>query len=186
MVFGGAGDDSIDTGRGPDLIVAGDGFDTIAAGLGDDRIFLAGGSGGDRATDRLVVDDPRDSFFGIPSGWSSDMVFDFQPLSRMGADSAGQADKIDLTALLQAYDASGVAAGDSRYYSAANPFDAGHLRLTAVGGSTRVEINDPAAGWRSFLTLVGVGSDELSTTVQADLSSGLAAASGGDFLWYVG
>ncbi|MBI4755885.1 MAG: hypothetical protein HY778_10845 [Betaproteobacteria bacterium] len=49
-----------------------------------------------------------------------------------------------------------------------------------------MQINDPSAGWRTFLTLRGVAAQELDTALQADISGGLATACDGDFLWYLG
>lgn len=184
VIYGGAGDDVIYSDRGNDLVYGGDGHDWIFGGLGSDMLFLGDGTGDDHASDRVSVEylglDP--SALLTSPGWWVDTIAGFQPASRFGAPEAGVADKIDVGALLKGYERVG-------YYGAANPFDAGILRLAASGADTQVEILDPdivGPVWRPFLTLVGVAPGELDTTVGADLSGGLAAASGGDFLWYTG
>jgi len=88
MIFGGNGDDTINSGAGNDLICGGNGGGTMNAGLGDDTVdggngndTLIGGDGNDHlfggnGNDTLTGGTGADSFDG---GGGTDTVTDFNP-----------------------------------------------------------------------------------------------------------
>lgn len=64
MIYGGAGNDTIDGNIGNDILVGGAGYDTLTGGLGND--YLDGGMGidtliGSEGSDRYTIDNVGDT-----------------------------------------------------------------------------------------------------------------------------
>jgi Ca2+-binding RTX toxin-like protein len=88
MIFGGNGDDTINSGAGNDLICGGNGGGTINAGLGNDTVDGGNGNdtliGGD-GDDRLIGGNGNDTMTGgigadfFDGGGGTDTVTDFNP-----------------------------------------------------------------------------------------------------------
>jgi RTX calcium-binding nonapeptide repeat (4 copies)/Calx-beta domain len=88
MIFGGNGDDTINSGAGNDLICGGNGGGTINAGLGNDTVDGGNGTdtliGGD-GDDRLIGGNGNDTMTGgigadfFDGGGGTDTVTDFNP-----------------------------------------------------------------------------------------------------------
>lgn len=184
-VWAGAGDDVIYSGHGADLIVAGASHDWVFNGWGSDHVYGGeGGAVGDGASDRHTLDlyihqNPA-SYFTTSFVSDVDVIYDFEPQSRFPGQ-AGRGDVIDLTVMFAA------SSSDPLVHQAANPFLNGQLRLADAygdGQSTAVQALDGTGGYSTFLILYGVGVGELDTANAAQISSGLAAKTGGDFFWF--
>lgn len=177
-VFAGAGDDIIHTGRGDDLIVGGDGHDWIFAEGGNDHIYVGPvGGAGDGATDHISITQIVDTVFysGPAFNGDVDVIYDFHPQSRCGAETC-KGDVLDLA----------VALDELGLYDNSSPLSQNEIRaVNNAGANTGLQVF-ANGGWQTIVRLICVRVDELNLTEQADVSGGLGAKTGGDLLWWTG